>query len=279
MLFVDGGNDRVGIGTASPDFRLVVQGAAATNDNIFKIEDSAGTKMASLEQDSSGNGRWIVCDTSGNADVLIHTAGNSYFNGGNVGIGTTSPDARLDIEGMAAGEQALLITSGRNDALSNGLARINITDANCPFTGLQIDHAGTGIALDVGGVMRASTGIEFGTDTAAANQLDDYEEGTWTPTWTGANSANATYTKVGRVVYASGTFTATGSGTSGDCAGLPYTSTIDGSDGGGSGYHAQDTVTWNVLKTSGAGFRFYTGSSQIQLTGSSGTRFFLTYNV
>jgi hypothetical protein len=64
-----------------------------------------------------------------------------------VGVGVTSPSARLEIGGMAAGEQALLIQSPRNDALSNGLARINITDSNCPFEGLLIDHAGTGTAL------------------------------------------------------------------------------------------------------------------------------------
>ena len=92
VSYINGGN--VGIGDTSPDYRLVVKGAAATNDNIFKIEDSAGVKMASMEQDSSGNGRWIVCDTDGNADVLIHTAGNTYFNGGRVGIGTTSPSYR-----------------------------------------------------------------------------------------------------------------------------------------------------------------------------------------
>ena len=97
LFFVDGSADKIGIGTASPDYRFVIKGAAATNDNVFKIEDSAGVKMASMEQDSSGNGRWIVCDTSGNADVLIHTAGNSYFNGGNVGIGTNAPMTLLHV--------------------------------------------------------------------------------------------------------------------------------------------------------------------------------------
>ena len=56
----------------------------------------------------------------------------------------------------------------------------------------------------------ASTGILFGTDTAAANTLDDYEEGTWSPT--GGNDANITgvtysdsrYTKTGRMVTVSG---------------------------------------------------------------------------
>ena len=63
--------------------------------------------------------------------------------------------------------------------------------------------------LDVTGEIRCSTGILFGTDTAAANTLDDYEEGTWTPTFIGATTAgsytftsNAWYTKIGDTVTA-----------------------------------------------------------------------------
>jgi hypothetical protein len=60
--------------------------------------------------------------------------------------------------------------------------------------------------LDVAGEIRASSGILFGTDTAAANTLDDYEEGTWTPsfttgTWTYTNRSGY-YTKVGNTVTA-----------------------------------------------------------------------------
>jgi hypothetical protein len=36
-----------------------------------------------------------------------------------------------------------------------------------------------------------SQGIKFGTDTAAANALDDYEEGTFTPTFNPASGAMA----------------------------------------------------------------------------------------
>jgi hypothetical protein len=51
-------------------------------------------------------------------------------------------------------------------------------------------------------------GIQFNGDTAAANALDDYEEGTWTPTLLGSItnpsityiSRSGSYTKVGRQV-------------------------------------------------------------------------------
>ena len=65
--------------------------------------------------------------------------------------------------------------------------------------------------LDVVGAGRFSTGVTFGTDTAAANKLDDYEEGTFTPVLkiggatTGINygAAVGSYTKIGNLVNAS----------------------------------------------------------------------------
>jgi hypothetical protein len=53
----------------------------------------------------------------------------------------------------------------------------------------------------------ASTGVLFGTDTAAANTLDDYEEGAWTPTIASGASAityarnSGTFTKIGNKVF------------------------------------------------------------------------------
>ena len=50
-----------------------------------------------------------------------------------------------------------------------------------------------------------SDGLKFNGDTAAANALDDYEEGTFTPNWrTAGSTSNASsgfYTKVGNLVY------------------------------------------------------------------------------
>ena len=61
-----------------------------------------------------------------------------------------------------------------------------------------------------------------GTDTA--HKLDDYEEGTWTPTgYSGGTLYNARYTKVGRLVTASAYVNGT-SFTSSLMGGLPFTS-------------------------------------------------------
>ena len=66
------------------------------------------------------------------------------------------------------------------------------------------------------GKITSTAGITFGSDTAAENVLDDYEEGTWTPTVTVAGSGmsfnvqHGTYLKVGNMVRVQFYLNATG---------------------------------------------------------------------
>jgi hypothetical protein len=83
-----------------------------------------------------------------------------------------------------------------------------------------------------------SNGLTFNGDTAAANALDDYEEGTWTPSvaFGGASVGltygrrGGTYTKIGRQVTVCGDLILSAKGSStgnATIAGLPFT--INGS--------------------------------------------------
>ena len=83
-----------------------------------------------------------------------------------------------------------------------------------------------------GGVVSFNNGIELGsglTSVTAANTLDDYEEGSWTPTidqggWTLSSSTYSKYTKVGNAVHVWAYFSLSGSG-NGDAfkvGGLPF---------------------------------------------------------
>jgi hypothetical protein len=84
-----------------------------------------------------------------------------------------------------------------------------------------------------GQVRLAGAGITFNGDTAAANELDDYEEGTWTATlgtFTGTAptttvTATGQYTKIGRLVHVEVQFSnVSTAGASGDVkiSGLPF---------------------------------------------------------
>ena len=69
---------------------------------------------------------------------------------------------------------------------------------------LEYQHNNTRYAIASEGSTRLvidADGIKFQGDTAAANGLDDYEEGTWSPGGSWDNTVGV-YTKIGRVVHA-----------------------------------------------------------------------------
>ena len=74
----------------------------------------------------------------------------------------------------------------------------------------------------------SSGGLTFNGDTAQANALDDYEEGTWTPTISSAgtiSASNARYTKIGDLVHVYGNITSFSNRTSSNTViitSLPY---------------------------------------------------------
>ena len=99
-------------------------------------------------------------------------------------------------------------------------------------------------------------GIKFGSDTAAANALDDYEEGTFTPTFSGATLSQAvgSYTKIGNQVTIHYRVVTTGglpsSGSQVQLGGLPFSisnatinSVASGFGGAGSVYVGPSNVT------------------------------------
>jgi hypothetical protein len=95
---------------------------------------------------------------------------------------------------------------------------------------------------DVSGVARATSGLLFNGDTAAANALDDYEEGAWTPQFEfgGASvgivylNTNGNYTKIGNKVTLTGYIQISNKGTSTGSAFLtnfPFASGTDNGNG------------------------------------------------
>lgn len=123
--------------------------------------------------------------------------------------------------------------------LSFQVAGANVAYMNS--TGLQMTGgqiiAGSNTLLNASGLIYANAGIAFlATQVASAdaNTLDDYEEGTWTPTLVGNSTAgtytfstsNANYTKIGRQVTVNAYLVfGTASGGSGIAkfGGLPFT--------------------------------------------------------
>jgi hypothetical protein len=123
------------------------------------------------------------------------------------GISTTATRAFFGLD--TSGDGYLSLTNGgtftKNVQLTSDLGVANYIMGN-----VGIGTTTPAVKLDVIGAIRSSAGILFGTDTAAVNTLDDYEEGTWTPKVFDANSGGneatysqneGVYTKIGNMVY------------------------------------------------------------------------------
>ena len=132
----------------------------------------------------------------------------------NVAIGASSTSTKVTIQ--AADSDTVNSSSNGHltfyDDAPFGYYKIRIatTNRDLAFDGYDTDNAWKEILkLDrVDQRINAKGGIMFGSDTSAANTLDDYEEGTFTPNLRFGSTDNATtysqtgqYTKIGNTVY------------------------------------------------------------------------------
>ena len=116
----------VGIGTTVPTTALQVNGAVTTTTGDY-VEGSTGSRLI-LETASSGNTHsYIQAQSSGGTSSAEDLALQLY--GGNVGIGTDSPTAKLHVEGDIELQSGFSI--GSNDG--NYWQRIRTVD-NTPTT-------------------------------------------------------------------------------------------------------------------------------------------------
>ena len=101
VLNIDTTNGRVGIGMTGPGAKLEVKSGGVSKE-IITAQASDGQDLFYLYENVNSDAMLYMYDTSGNNDILLHTAGSSYFNGGNVGIGTTGPTNLLSLGGNSA---------------------------------------------------------------------------------------------------------------------------------------------------------------------------------
>ena len=215
-----------------------------TNLNTDKIEDLVDDTTPQLGGDLDFNSNKATLFESTGIDDNATSTAVTIDASENVGIGTTSPSCPLEVKkdgsqfygtyytalkalkgdgskgllfGYDTSEQTATITSN-----STGLA------SSLAFKTYNGSTWGERVRIQSGG------GISFNGDTAAANALDDYEEGTWTPTalnYDGTMTVNyADYTKIGRLVYATAsvTYDGTADGSGISWGGVPFSLKVNG---------------------------------------------------
>ncbi len=205
----------------------------------FLTANTSGTNTERLSLSTTeavindpGNDYDFRVESDTNTHALFVDAGNSR-----VGVNMSDPGDVLHVQGASSTEVKAL-TLRNEDSTTNAVVTLGFeVSAGTPgdaaalagqIKGIRTGSGTTGdlafwasnsgVPAEVARVTSnkyvrlasGTGGIQFNGDTAAANALDDYEEGSWTPVFADATSggntatytsAGGTYTKIGRIVH------------------------------------------------------------------------------
>ena len=257
------------IASTYKDLLQVSNSNAGVDATLRTVDDGEGTasalsiSSAAIQVDNIKiDGNTITSeDTNGNITLTPNGTGDTILNG-NVGIGDDSPSRKLSIK--TAGTTAETVAEFGNANIGGGLQVQTNGNLEWGFNALNSRNLTFSTNQTERLRILSGGGLTFNGDTATANALDDYEEGTWTPAMTYTTPGDLSishslqvgrYTKIGNIVSVffdlrlSGFTKGTASGNLA-IGGLPFTDANIGNGGFGALVLYQATFTSQpIMKT------------------------------
>jgi hypothetical protein len=186
---------RVGIGTSSPSVELSIAGSdpqlclweGSDGDSSSKVQLGTGTAQGFIN----------IQKGDGTRTVQINSDGDSFFNGGDIGIGTSSPGVKLDVAGDCnfANDKVKAFTSSGHGEIrvfnssDTQKIRLNGTDGSIVAVGnimsdedvvagssSSTDGSSNGCTLDKEGLLSI-------TGTDGTNNIRSYQNGSSSSTF------------------------------------------------------------------------------------------------
>jgi hypothetical protein len=133
-----------GIGTTSPGYKLDVV-ASSNGTYPFIVRNAGNAEIGGIYSTSGGAGQIYLFNASTVSTVKISTIDDSYFNGGNVGIGTTAPGQKVDVVGASATDTYLRVLGGAG-ATKGGII-IGNNDSGKNYGSLFFDNSNNNVYL------------------------------------------------------------------------------------------------------------------------------------
>tara|TARA_R100000329_G_scaffold151071_1_gene145775 strand:+ start:23 stop:2284 length:2262 start_codon:yes stop_codon:yes gene_type:complete len=267
----------VAVGPSSTDATINMQAnAGSTNADLWKLTASASSSLFTLTNNASGSTETNL-KAVGNGAVELYYDNVKKFETTSDGAKVTDSDTIVHLALETSSGIAGYLFGGGNDQIA-----LVTSQGNSEFAVRGVKNAQTELYYDNNKKLETTSfgctvqgGITFGSDTAAANQLDDYEEGVFTPSLefggattgiTYSSMRAGSYTKIGRQVTVNFGFTLTSKGSaSGDAtlAGLPFAveDIISGTSVEASGVSS----FWNDVATDSANIVFAATNSSSEL--------------
>jgi hypothetical protein len=231
--------------------------------SILNSDDGVISGTSGLKS-SGGDDGVLVFQSKGTETARINTDKQIEAAAGTVSLPsiTTTGDVNTGIFFSAA--DTLVVTTGGTAAVTVDSGQRTMFPTTIGVGGATPSASGSGISFPAS--------ASASTD---ANTLDDYEEGTWTPSLGGTAtfySVNGTYTKIGRQVTVRGVvnIAAIGTGSTVQISGLPFA--CAGNFNGGTSYwaNAASTLNFLALQTDAATtMQFYSSTAAASSLGSN----------